>query len=164
MIRRGLPLGAWPEVDRRAWNRAIADGDIFGRGPAAHWAQTTRHAVVAAYGRWLGFLTEYEPSVLNEDPLLRLTGDRLARYVDHLSQTAGSVGLHAYSAHLRDAVRVMCPGKVASVLVLVSPTVLTIGGLVKDDQPRRGRCLVTSFVLDRAGAGAAGRRRRSWRS
>jgi hypothetical protein len=109
-------LGAWPEADRRAWNRAIADGDIFGRGPAAHWAQTTRNAVVAAYGRWLGFLAEYEPSVLNEDPILRLTGDRLARYTEHLIQTTGSVGRHAYLAHLRDAIRVMCPGKVPPVL------------------------------------------------
>ena len=72
--------------------------------------------MVAAYGRWLGFLAEYEPSVLSEDPVLRLTGDRLARYVDHLSQTTGSVGLHAYLAHLRDAVRVMRPGKVPPVL------------------------------------------------
>jgi integrase len=105
-------LGAWPEADRRAWNRAIADGDIFGRGAAAHWAQTTRNAVVAAYGRWLGFLNGHEPSALNEDPLLRLMGDRLPRYVDHLTPTTGSVGRHAYLAHLRDAVRVMYPGKV----------------------------------------------------
>jgi integrase/recombinase XerD len=117
VIRRGLPLDAWPALDRRAWNRAIEDGDMFdGRGPAAHWAQTTRNAVIAAYGRWLGFLAGSEPSALNEDPVLRLTGDRLARYVDHLSPTTGSVGRHAYSAHLRDAVRVMCPGKVPQVL------------------------------------------------
>jgi integrase/recombinase XerD len=117
VIRRGLPLDAWPALDRWAWNRAIEDGDMFdGRGPAAHWAQTTRNAVIAAYGRWLGFLAGSEPSALNEDPVLRLTGDRLTRYVDHLSPTTGSVGRHAYSAHLRDAVRVMCPGKVPQVL------------------------------------------------
>ena len=42
MIRRGLPLLAWPEPDQIAWAEAIADRDRFhGRGPAAHWAETT---------------------------------------------------------------------------------------------------------------------------
>jgi integrase/recombinase XerD len=113
MIRRGLSFGAWPAFDRSAWTGAIADGDIFdGRGPAAHWAGTTRNAVCAAYGRWLGFLAVCEPDALAEDPVLRLTSDRLARYLDHLADTAGTVGQHMFFAKLRDAVRVMFPGKV----------------------------------------------------
>lgn len=117
MIRRSLPLDAWPEVDRLAWNRAIADGDIFdGRGPAAHWAQTIRNAVIAAYGRWLSFLTVSEPSTLTAHPLERFTEDRLMRYLAHLAETAGTVGQHMFFAKLRDAVRVMCPGKVPQVL------------------------------------------------
>ena len=116
MIRRGLSLAAWPDPDRVAWAAATADGDIFeGRGPAAHWA-ATRNAVIAAYGRWLGFLAGREPSVLAEDPIQRLTSDRLARYLDHLAQTARTVGRWAYFAHLRDAVRVMFPGKIPLIL------------------------------------------------
>ena len=84
MIRRSLPFDAWPEVDRIAWTEAIAEGDIFdGRGPAAHWAATTRNSVVAAYGRYLAFLTASESSALAEDPTKRLTEDRLARYLNH---------------------------------------------------------------------------------
>jgi hypothetical protein len=56
MIRRSLPFEAWPEADRVAWTKAIAECDIFdGRGPAAHWAPTTRYTVQGAYGRYLSF-------------------------------------------------------------------------------------------------------------
>jgi hypothetical protein len=80
-------------------------------GPAAHWAGTTRNAVIAAYGRWLGFLAVTEPSALTDDPIQRLRSDRLTGYLDHLAHTASSVGRWAYFAHLRDAVRVMFPGE-----------------------------------------------------
>jgi integrase/recombinase XerD len=117
VIRRGLRLSAWPEPDQVAWTGATAEGDIFdGRGPAAHWAETTSNAVIAAYGRWLGFLAECEPATLAEDPVQRLTADRLARYLDHLGETAGTVAQWAYFAHLRDAIRVMFPGNVPQVL------------------------------------------------
>ena len=79
MIRRGLALHNWPEPDRAAWAEAIAEGEIFdGRGPAAHWATTTRDAVIAAYGRWLGFIAASEPLALGVHPVDRLTVERLA--------------------------------------------------------------------------------------
>jgi integrase/recombinase XerD len=113
VIRRALPLDAWPKPDRIAWTEAIAEGDILdGRGPAAHWAATTRSAVMAAYGRWLGFLVVSESSILAEDPVRRLTQDRLTSYLSHLAQTAGTMGRHMFFAKLRDAVRVIYPGNV----------------------------------------------------
>jgi integrase/recombinase XerD len=131
VIRQGLPLGAWPELDRNAWAGATAEGDIFdGRGAAAHWAETTRNVVIAAYGRWLGFLAEFEPSALAESPTERLTGDHLERYLDHLAQTAGTVGQWAYIAHLRDAVRVMFPGNVPQILSRL------VARLERECQPR----------------------------
>jgi integrase len=117
MIRQGFFLSAWPEPDRIAWSQAIAEGDIFdGQGPAARWARTTRDAVIAAYGRWLGFLGDTEPSALTDHPVNRLSGDRLASYLEHLAQTVGTVGRHAYFAHLRDAIRVMFPGETPQIL------------------------------------------------
>jgi integrase/recombinase XerD len=111
MIRRSLPFDAWPEADRIAWTQALAEGDILdGRGPAAHWAPTTRYSVKAAYGRYLAFLSLSELSALAEHPTGRLTQDRLARYLDHLAQTAGTMGQHMFFAKLRDAMRVMFPG------------------------------------------------------
>lgn len=111
MIRRSLPFIAWSEADQIAWTAAIAEGDIFdGRGPAAHWAVTTRYGAVAAYGRYLAFLAASEPSALAEHPTKRLTEDRLGRYLAHLAETAGTMGRHMFFAKLRDAVRVMFPG------------------------------------------------------
>jgi integrase/recombinase XerD len=75
-----------------------------------------RNAVIAAYGRWLSFLTEYEPSTLTAHPVERFTEDRLTHYLAHLAETAGTVGQHMFFAKLRDAVRVMCPGEVPQVL------------------------------------------------
>jgi hypothetical protein len=112
VIRRGLAFHDWPEPDRIAWAEAIAEGDIFdGQGPAAHWATTTRDAVIAAYGRWLGFIAASEPLALAAHPADRLTVERLAHYLDHLAETAGTVGRHMFLAKLRDAIRVMFPAK-----------------------------------------------------
>jgi integrase/recombinase XerD len=131
MIRRGLSFSAWPEPDRIAWGEAIVQGDIFdGRGPAAHWADTTRNAVISAYGRWLGFLAESEPSTLADHPVERLTGDRLMRYLDHLALTVGTVGRWAYFAHLRDAIRVMFPGETLQILSRL------VSRLERECQPR----------------------------
>jgi integrase len=67
---------------------------------------------MAAYGRYLAFLAASEPLALAEHPTKRLTEDLLARYLAHLTETAGSMGRHMYFAKLRDAVRVMFPGSV----------------------------------------------------
>jgi integrase/recombinase XerD len=131
VIRRGLPLRAWPERDQIAWAEAIADGDIFrGRGPAVHWAETTRNSVIAAYSRWLGFVAVSERVALADHPVERVTGDRLMRYLDHLAETVGTVGRWAYFAHLRDAVRVMFPGKIPEILSRM------VARLERECQPR----------------------------
>ena len=141
MIRRAIPWDAWPAPDRIAWTEAIAEGDIFdGRGPAAHWAGTTRSAVIAAYGRWLRFLAVSECSILAEHPVGRLTPDRLTRYLGHLAETAGTVGQHMFFAKLRDAVRVMFPGKVPQHLSRL------VARLESECRPRSkaGRIVITS--------------------
>jgi len=112
VIRRGLPLSEWPEQDRAAWSAAISKEDRFRRGPAAHWAPTTRAAVIAAYGRWIGYLAETEPTAVAECAAQRLTEQRLIGYVNHLAQTAGSVGQHSYLEKLSATIRVTFLGKV----------------------------------------------------
>ena len=119
MIQRrlGLPVADWPHLDRIALDAAFAKESRFSRGPAAHWAPGTRHAVTTAVGRWLGFLTLFEPSTLAGPPLDRVTEDRLTHYVAHLSETVGSVGRHLYLRNLQKAFRVMFQGAVPDVLL-----------------------------------------------
>lgn len=55
--RRGLRYPEWPQIDRDAWEKAVAPGNVFdGRGPAAHWAPRTKTTNIVNYGRWLAFL------------------------------------------------------------------------------------------------------------
>jgi integrase len=119
MIGRRLVLQItdWPEPDRIALGAAFARESRFCRGPAAHWAPGTRHGVTRAVGRWLGFLSGFEPQSLAELPLDRVTEERLTRYVAHLSETVGSVGQHIYLSRLQKAFRVMFPGKVPNSLI-----------------------------------------------
>ena len=55
----GLPLAAWPGLDRAAWERANRDGDLLSeQGPAAGWRASTRRTARMAYGNWLRFLRD----------------------------------------------------------------------------------------------------------
>jgi integrase/recombinase XerD len=118
MMRRRLRLllPDWPEPDRTALDAAFTKEDRFRHGPAAHWAQSTRDTVEIANGRWLGFLALSEPSALTEHPVERLTEERLTRYVDHLAETAESVGRYVYLEHLQRGLRVMYPGRTSVIL------------------------------------------------
>jgi integrase/recombinase XerD len=110
--RRRLPEEDWPSHDRSAKDAACAKAQRFHRGPAAHWAPTTCAIVFGDYGRFLGYVAKYEPEALTEDPVDRLTIDRLMRYRDHLAESAGSIRQHIYFAKLRSAIQVMFPGRV----------------------------------------------------
>jgi len=110
IIRKIITREAWPDLDRTAWNNAIADGDVFdGRGPAAHWSSGTRRSTVMGYGRWLGWLLVAEHSVLSIQPQNRLTPGRLRRYIDALKEENGAAGIWNYVKKLYDAIRVMAP-------------------------------------------------------
>jgi hypothetical protein len=115
--RLALPVVDWPHLDRIALDAAFARESRFSRGLAAHWGPGTRHAVTTAVGRWLGFLTLFEPSTFVGPPLNRVTEDRLTHYVAHLAETVGSVGRHLYLRNLQRAFQVMFQGGVPDVLL-----------------------------------------------
>jgi integrase len=120
---------------------AFAKESRFSRGPAAHWAPGTRHSVTKAVGRWLGFLAAFEPSTLAEQPLDRVTEDRLTHYVAHLSETVGSVGRHLYLRNLQKALRVMFQGKVPDVLLSL------VAQLNRECRPRQKAWVTTQQLV-----------------
>jgi integrase len=117
---RWLKYVDWPEADRIAWTAAVAKGDRFRRGPAAHWSPATRRDVEKALFRWLGYLAAFEPDALTEHPIARLTEDRLVGYVDHLAETVQSMGRCVYLAHILMAFTVMFPGEPLQLLKSVA--------------------------------------------
>ena len=155
MSRRILPLSKWPEPDKLALEAAFSKRDIFERGPAAHFAPASRNTLINAYGRWTGFLNSCDPLALLNDPVARLTNDRLFRYLDHLSETVGSVGKCMYLAGLRLAIGVMYPGKAA-------PALDALVKRLKHEARPRAKAWVNSRRLSELGTklmrGAVGKR------
>jgi integrase len=92
MSRRPQPPGhdalsfdAWPAADRAALDRASIAGSPFGRsGRAARWRPATRHGLVGAYGRWLGFLVGRGCQLSEEAPPARITPERMETYARFL--------------------------------------------------------------------------------
>lgn len=108
-----LPVELWPEADIEAFEKIYESGDIFDEtaGPGAHLAEGTRRMIRTAYRRWLGFLTEHDPSALESAPADRLTPDRLRAFVDHLSVEVRKSSV-AHAVHnLYYAARMIAPDR-----------------------------------------------------
>ena len=86
---RNVPFDAWPEVDRHAWSSARATGNVLDeQGGLSNIADVWLPQFVRAYGRWLGYLADYEG--------LQSIGSG----VDYLSRECLSGFLHLLEAHL----------------------------------------------------------------
>src|SRR4051812_20472682 len=83
--RRCLKEDRWPDVDRRAWQAALRQGDIFEpAGVAAEWGPRTQRKVAVAYGRWLTWLGRaglLDPAL---GPAERVTPANVAGYIADL--------------------------------------------------------------------------------
>jgi integrase len=84
----------------------------------------------------------FEPEALFDHPVQRLSKNRLAAYLDHLTPSVGTVGRHMYLARLRDAFRAMFPGEVPQNLSRL------VARLARERQPRsKASRLVTTARL-----------------
>lgn len=64
-----LPLAAWPAADQRMWVRVTWQASPFDdAGRLAHLAPATQRMVRAAYGKWLGWIAQTEPTALDLPP------------------------------------------------------------------------------------------------
>lgn len=110
MNRKATPFTQWPMADQSAWKTAIATGDRFdGQGVASHWSDASKNSIRAAYGRWLGFLGQYSPLLLNQAPVERVTTDSIGAYIKLLNNEVAASTTHIYFDHLLCALRVMRP-------------------------------------------------------
>jgi integrase/recombinase XerD len=109
-MRKLLPFPEWPQIDRDAWNRAIrSPGILEDGGKGSHWSEGSKKSIRYGYARWLGYCAVLDPGLLDLDPKLRLTRDRIRTYIDHLQSSVAPAGLFNYIKHLNDALRVMAP-------------------------------------------------------
>ena len=91
--RRCLKLEDWPEIDREAWEAALAPGDLLDgtMGPGNHWGPDTREKYRKGYGRWLTFLItsgRFDPALT---PAERVTPEAVGAYMDELNEQVAVV-------------------------------------------------------------------------
>lgn len=105
-----VALDAWPAADRAALDRASAGGSPFGRtGRAARWRPATRHALVGAYSRWLGFLLGLGCRLEEEAPPDRITPERMESYARFLIARCAPVTVASYLGQLHMFARDLWP-------------------------------------------------------
>lgn len=108
--RIGLVLAEWPTLHREAWEKAIANGDVFeGRGPAVHWRPATRKTNVNQYGRWLGFLQKTNRLVFDGRPEEQVTREVIGEYVDHLRRLVAPRTVVTLLVGLKVMIQAMVP-------------------------------------------------------
>ena len=109
-MRRSLPYDEWPEIDRRAWNEAVAEGDLLdGRGPVAHWAKRTKETNIQHYGRWLGYLLWNDQLTSGERPPDLVRPETVQAYIAHLRAIVAPRTVLSMLVGLKEVIRAMAP-------------------------------------------------------
>ena len=83
-----LAVCDWPRADAAMWDQVTTPGGVLkpgGRG--AKWRPSTVANVERAYGEWLYWLEQLDPNILLEQPLARVTRQRVEAYVNSLKPT-----------------------------------------------------------------------------
>jgi integrase len=108
-----LKLAAWPEQDRRLWQVACEPSDLLAvdeGGARANRAIATNYKAEKGYGRWLTFLQTAAPDSLADAPALRITPERVRRYLDSLIRLGNSTAtIIARLRELGEVARIMGP-------------------------------------------------------
>ena len=110
--RACLPVGQWPDMDRRLWLAACAAGDILDDevGARSQPCRISNTKAAKGYGRWLTHLSVVERKALDETPAGRITLERVHAYVGSLIEIGNSS--HTILARLQElgeVARVMDP-------------------------------------------------------
>jgi hypothetical protein len=108
-----MPVKDWPELDRAAFDRAYASGDIFDEdaGPGSHLAHGYRRMIQTAYRRWLGFIARHHPTGLGMPPAARLNPVLVRSLVEHLQSEVRPTTVAHTIRCLYAGARIIAPGE-----------------------------------------------------
>jgi integrase len=107
--RLHLLYGEWPSADRLLWEQAVSNDDPFAAG--MRLAKATQKRCLRAWRRFLRFLANREPIVLESAPAERLTAERVRWFVRHLAETNRPRSVASHVDALYQAARLMMPGR-----------------------------------------------------
>ena len=106
----GMPVSAWPEVDRLAWeNSAVGDDSLDGEVDTAWMAANTRRNLTTAYARWLGWLKTTHPESLSWLPGERFSKEWVLDYLDTIRRPLKPSTVFVYACALRTMGSVISP-------------------------------------------------------
>jgi integrase/recombinase XerD len=117
-----LPKLAWPKLDQSLWDAAYKSGtDPFDVcGAAVHHSQRTKSQLEYAYSKYLVFISDCHPELLNRSPSERLSRTIIEEYVRWQPASCGEVTLSIYLHHLWLALRYVCQDQNWSWLLAIS--------------------------------------------
>ncbi|MGC2080449.1 MAG: hypothetical protein WA728_31450 [Xanthobacteraceae bacterium] len=105
-----LPIVAWPEQDRLAWEARTRPAGLFEqKGAGAEWSPRSRIKTAKGYGRWLCWLEQkglLDPALT---PGARVTKPLIADYVAMLSASCAPYTVVCRLQELYDTLRVLAP-------------------------------------------------------
>jgi len=144
----GLPLEAWPALDRQLWTAACAPGSILeGEGPAAGWAIATRVQRARTYGRWLALLQAQGMLAPDTHPAARVTPAALDAFIAALRPRWRPVSLWSEIDRLHAVLAAMAPDRDWTWLRRV---VNRLHGAVPRSADVRARLIPPRELLERA--------------
>ena len=107
---RCLPILAWPEQDRLAWEAGTRPAGLFEKkGAGAEWSPRSRTKTEKGYGRWLSWLEQKDLLDPALKPGARVTKPLIADYVAMLSARCAPYTVVCRLQELYDALRVLAP-------------------------------------------------------
>jgi hypothetical protein len=108
---RSLPVGEWPEADRRAWEEAVRLGSRFKPGGAASYlAEVSRNDFARRYGAFLGFLQRRNRLEPHAGAAEQVTTANVEAYITDLKARVRSVTVWNCIYKLRRAAQLLAPG------------------------------------------------------
>ncbi len=110
--RACLKIAAWPMEDRTLWEVACRPADILeiDAGSRSQHSRISNRKAAKGYGRWLTYLTLFDPQVLPLAPAMRITRERVKTYIEHLQGIGNSSQtLLARLQELGEVAKVMNP-------------------------------------------------------
>lgn len=100
----------WPAADQAAWHAACKAGAILSPGGAgASWRPKSRDALIANYGRWLGFLSLQGWLDAAEAPACRFTHVRVRAFITYFQRDRAPLTVAGSIAKLIMALNAMFP-------------------------------------------------------
>jgi len=107
---RCLPVAAWPEQDRLAWEAGTRRADLFEqKGAGTEWSSSSKKKTASGYGFWLCWLGQKGLLDRKLAPGSRVTKPLVADYVQILSASCAPYTVVCRLQELYDALRVLAP-------------------------------------------------------